>query len=65
MYTDPKPGRNFKNDARHGRFKVTASNEEMEVVYYTENKKVEEICEEIGSDQLLYQEIPDLIESCT
>ena len=39
---------NFKNDARHGRFKVTASNEEMEVVYYTENKKVEEICEEIG-----------------
>ena len=39
---------NFKNDARHGRFKVTAPNEEMEVVYYTENKKVEEICEEIG-----------------
>ena len=39
---------NFKNHARHGRFKVTASNEEMEVVYYTENKKVEEICEEIG-----------------
>ena len=38
----------FKNDLKHGRFEVTAPNEEMEVVYYTENKKVEEICEEIG-----------------
>ena len=33
--------------------------------YVAFGREINEICEEIGSDQLFYQEIPDLIESCT
>ena len=53
----------YKNNRRHGRFEITApfvglrmgnpdiyvtTNKEMEVVYYSDGKKVETICEEIG-----------------
>ena len=33
--------------------------------YVAFGRDINEICEEIGADQLFYQEIPDLIESCT
>ena len=38
----------YKNGGRHGRFEITAPNKEMEVVYYSDGIKVEEICKEIG-----------------
>ena len=33
--------------------------------YVAFGREIDEICEEIGADQLFYQEIPDLIKSCT